>query len=313
MAQERESRGCIAITGASGLIGRRLVAHLHDRGWDVARLVRREPRADRYEIHWDPAKGEIDARELEGMYGVVHLAGESIAERWTEAKKERILRSREEGTRLLATTLAALSKSPRVLVSASGVDYYGDRGDEELTEEAPPGEGFLAEVAERWEAAAEPASEAGIRVVRFRNGAVIAREGGMIDRILLPFQLGLGGRLGSGEQFLSWIALGDLVRAIEHAIIDESLSGPVNAVAPNPVRNREFTEALGTALDRPTVLPLPAIAVRTLLGEMGEELLLTSKRAVPAKLLQSGFSFRYPTLEEALAAELGRPNAGQSA
>ena len=313
MREGGEDKRCVAITGASGLIGRRLIAHLHEQGWDVARVVRRETRADRHEIAWHPAQGTIDAAAFEGVEAVVHLAGENVAERWTDSKKERILRSREEGTTLLARTLAGLERPPRVLVSASGVDFYGDRGDELLTEDSATGDTFLAEVVRRWEAATAPAREAGIRVVTLRTGAVIAREGGMIGKVLLPFRLGLGGRLGSGDQYMSWIAAGDVVRAYSHALEHAELSGPVNAVAPEPVRNREFTEALGRVLDRPTVLPVPSLAIRALLGEMGEELLLGSRRVVPERLLASGFSFLHPTLESALATELVGPEAAQQA
>jgi uncharacterized protein len=310
---ERGGQRCVAITGASGLVGRRLIARLHEDGWEVARVVRRETRADRHEIAWQPSAGTIDASAFEGIDAVVHLAGEEIAERWTKEKKERILRSRVDGTGLIARTLASLERPPRVLVSASGVHYYGSRGDEVLTEDSGPGEGFLAGVVREWEAATEPAREAGIRVVRMRTAPVIAREGGLIDRVLLPFRLGLGGRLGSGDQYMSWIAAPDLVRAFSHVLEHEEIAGPVNAAAPEPVRNREFTEALGRVLDRPTVLPVPALAIRALLGEMGEELLLSSMRVHPTRLLESGFEFGCPTLAEALAAELGEPPAEQGA
>jgi uncharacterized protein (TIGR01777 family) len=236
---------------------------------------------------------------------VVHLAGESIAAgRWTAAVKERIRRSRVDGTRLLAETLARLERRPRVLVSASAVGYYGDRGDEPLTEESPPGVGFLADVARAWEAAADPARAVGIRVVHPRLGLVLAREGGALPRMALPFRLGLGGVIGSGRQYWSWIALPDAVRVIERALADATLAGPVNAVAPAPATNREFTRALGRVLGRPTLLPFPALGVRLLMGEMGRALLLGSARVLPRRLERAGFRFEHPELEGALRGAL---------
>jgi uncharacterized protein len=256
-------------------------------------------------ISWDPDAGTIDAAALEGVDAVVHLAGESIAAlRWTRSVKERIRRSRVDGTRLLAETLGRLTRRPQVLVSASAVGYYGDRGDELLTEESPPGSGFLAEVCREWEAAADPARAAGIRVVHPRLGVVLAGQGGALPRMAIPFRLGVGGVIGSGRQYWSWIEVADLARAIELCLALDTLSGPVNTVAPTPVTNREFTRGLGRVLGRPTLVPLPALAVRLLLGEMGGALLLDSARSLPRRLARAGFRFRHPDLESALRAAL---------
>jgi hypothetical protein len=299
----------IAVTGASGLIGGALVRALAAAGHRVDRVGRRPPARGTTDIVWDPERGQLDARALQGVHGVVHLAGESVAGRWTGAVKERIRRSRVEGTRLLVAALAGLAPRPRVLVAASAVGFYGDRGDEPLTEASPPGAGFLPEVCRAWEAATEPAREAGIRVVSLRIGLVLAAEGGALPPILRPFRLGLGGVVGSGNQYWSWIALADLVRVIEKALEDPALAGPVNAVAPDPVTNRAFTRALGRVLRRPTPLPVPAAAVRLLLGEMGQALLLASARVLPRRLEAAGFRYRYPELEGALrAAVRGEPS-----
>jgi len=292
----------IAVTGASGLVGSALCPRLEQQGHETVALTRAR---DSDGIHWDPAAGEIDAASLEGFDAVVHLAGESIAEgRWTKAKKARIHESRRDGTRLLAQALAGLQNRPSVLVSASAIGYYGDRDDEVLTVDSAPGEGFLAEVCQDWEAAAQPAAEAGIRVVHPRIGVVLSREGGALKKMLLPFKLGVGGRIGSGRQYWSWIQLDDLVSAISHLIHADTLHGAVNAVAPNPVTNREFTKALGRVLSRPTFLPMPAFAARLALGQMANDLLLASTRVIPSKLQESGFSFEFPTIEDALRRSL---------
>lgn len=297
----------VAISGASGLIGGRLAATLASRGCRVDRLVRRAPAPGGTDVRWDPAAGTIDAAALEGVDAVVHLAGESVAVgRWTPARKEAIRRSRVDGTRLLAETLARLHRPPRVLISASGVGYYGDRGDEAITEDSAAGTGFLADVCRAWEAATEPARRAGIRVVNLRIGMVLAAEGGALARMLVPFRLGLGGVIGSGRQHVSWIALEDLMGAIQHLMVAESVSGPVNVVAPDPVMNRELTKTLGRVLRRPTLAPLPAPIVRLLFGEMGQSLLLEGARVLPARLQASGFHFVHPGLEGALRSELGR-------
>jgi hypothetical protein len=275
------------------MVGSQLISSLTSQGHQVVRLAR--SRASTDEILWDPDRGQIDCSSLEGFDGVVHLAGDNIASgRWTQEKKKRIRESRIKGTKLLSETLASLAKPPKVLISGSAIGYYGDRGDELLTEESAPGAGFLAEVCREWEAATEAAQNKGIRVAELRTGVVISPKGGALAKMLLPFQMGAGGRLGSGKQYMSWVALDDLVGIIEHLLLHEELKGPVNAVAPNPVTNIEFTAALGAALHRPTIFPVPAVAINLLLGEMANELLLASARVQAKKLLASGYVFRYP-------------------
>jgi uncharacterized protein (TIGR01777 family) len=310
-AISRPSR--IAVTGASGLVGSRLVPFLQAGGHHVHSLVRRKPRRPD-EIFWDPGRGEIDARALEGMDAVVHLAGVSIASlRWTASRKEAILRSRVEGTELLARTLAGLSRKPAVLLSASGVGYYGDGGSEVLTESSPRGEGFLAGVVGAWERATEPASEAGIRVVTTRQGIVLAAEGGMLPLISRVYALGMGGALGSGQQDMSWIALDDLLAIFLEVMANPRLEGPVNAVAPGTVTNQEFSETLGRVLHRPSFMRVPAFAMKLAAGEMGKELILYSQRAQPVRLQQEGFVFALPSLEAALRHEFGRYAAAPAA
>jgi len=248
----------------------------------------------------------MDTAKLEGIEAVIHLAGESIQGRWTPKKKARILESRYKGTRLLAEALGHLAKPPRVLVCASAIGYYGDRGDELLREESASGSGFLAQVCREWESATEPATKKGIRVVNLRFGVVLGAAGGALAQMLPPFKMGVGGRVGSGKQYMSWIALDDVVGAVEHALVTEGLRGPVNAVAPNPARNVEFTKALGRVLSRPTIFPLPAFVVKLAFGRMGEELLLASQRVEPARLAASGYKFRYPELEGALRRAVGK-------
>ncbi len=291
----------ILVSGASGLIGSALLPHLSARGHDITRLVRAAAHARPPGVVWDPSAGVLDATSLEGFGAVVHLAGENIASgRWTAERRRRILESRRRGTRLLAETLSRLARPPGVLISASAIGFYGDRGPEIMREDSLPGQGFLPEVCTAWEAAAGPASQAGIRVVTPRIGVVLTAAGGALARMLLPFRLGAGGRIASGKQYMSWISMVDLSRIICHLIEDNSMSGALNAVAPNPVTNAEFTKTLGRVLSRPTVLPLPAFAVRLLLGEMANELLLSSTRVEPAKLLATGFQFEHPELELAL-------------
>jgi uncharacterized protein (TIGR01777 family) len=295
----------VAVTGATGLVGSALVPVLRAVGHRVDCVSRQPPRAGTTDIQWDPAGGRLDPRALEGVDAVVHLAGQSIAAgRWTAAAKARIRDSRVGGTRLVAETIARLDRPPRALVSASAVGYYGDRGDEPLTEDSAPGTGFLADVARAWEAAADPARAAGIRVVHPRLGVVLAGQGGALAQMVLPFRLGLGGVIGSGRQYWSWIALADVVRVVELALALDSLAGGVNAVAPAPATNREFTRVLGRVLARPTFVPLPTPAVRLLMGEMGQALLLASARVLPRRLERAGFRFRYPDLEGALSAAL---------
>ena len=291
----------IAITGASGMIGRALVDALEAHGHLVRRLVRREVLDGDHEIAWDPASGKIDAAELNGIDAVVHLAGESLAaHRWTDSFKKEILESRTRGTRLLSLALAGLGSKPDVLVSASAVGYYGDRGDELVDESSPPGDGFLANVCQQWEAATHAARDAGIRVVNLRMGVVLSPHGGALGSMLSPFKLGLGGVIGSGRQYLSWIAIDDLMAAIEFALVHNSIAGPVNAAAPNPVTNREFTKTLGRVLGRPTIVPMPAFAARAAFGEMADEMLLGGVRVEPRTLHTAGFAFEYPQLEPAL-------------
>lgn len=298
----------VAVTGATGLVGTALRHFLTTGGHRVIRLSRRGGEGGPGVLPWDPDRGELDARGLVGVDAVVHLAGASIAGgRWTDARKKRILESRVKGTDLLARALASLGdEGPRVLVSASAVGYYGNRGDERLDEGAGPGRGFLAEVVKAWEGAAAPAARAGVRVVLLRTGVVVSPAGGALGQMLLPFKMGVGGRLGSGRQYFSWIDLDDLVGAVLHAVGDPGLSGPVNATAPNPVTNAAFTDALGRALGRPTVLPVPALAVRAAFGQLGEEALLWGQRVLPAKLLAAGFSFAYEGVEDSLRFQLGR-------
>ena len=295
----------IAVTGAGGLIGRPLVATLVGAGHDVVRLVRRPPQVAG-EIAWDPAAGTIDATGLVGIDAAVHLAGAGIGDkRWTDSYKQEILDSRVKGTELLASTLAGLDPKPAVMVSASAIGWYGDRGDEILDETAPQGAGFLADVTAAWESAAEPAVAAGIRVVHPRTGIVLSKDGGALQRLLLPFKLGAGGRTGSGDQWWSWIALDDEVRALNYLTLASDLSGPVNLTAPNPVTNQEFVSALGAVLKRPTILPTPSFALNAILGsEMADALLFQSQRVVPERLVADGFEFESPVLIDALRSAL---------
>lgn len=294
----------IAITGASGLVGQALTAFLTTGGHTVCPLVRRDPKDG--EIAWDPDRGHIDAAALEGIDAVVHLAGESIMGRWSEDKKRRIRDSRVEGTRLLAEAIAGLDHKPSVFVSASAIGIYGDRGETRLTEDSPRGDGFLADVCEAWEAAARPAAEAGIRVVHPRFGIVLSPEGGALAQMLLPFKLGLGGPIGSGAQYWSWVALDDAIGAIHHAIADEGIEGPMNVTAPEPVTSRDFAKTLGRVLSRPAVLKVPAFALKLAMGEAADEMLLAGQRVLPAVLQAHGYDFRHPALEDALRHQLGK-------
>ena len=294
--------GTVLVSGSTGLVGQALVRRLASRGQATQRLVRSAP--SQGQLLWDPAGGAIDASSI-AADAVVHLAGENIAAgRWTAAKMEAIRESRVQGTRLLAETLAQLPKPPSVLVSASAIGYYGDGGDELLTECSPAGAGFLPEVCQAWEDATAPAREAGIRVVNLRIGVVLAKSGGALQKMLLPFKLGAGGRIGNGKQFMSWILLDDLVSAICAVLDDESFAGPVNATAPHPVTNSEFTEALGKLLHRPTFATMPAFAARIALGKMADDLLLASLRVSPRELLERGFEFSQPRIDGALQAAL---------
>lgn len=289
----------ILVSGSHGFIGAPLAPALAARGHQIVRLVRAREAPSTDQITWDPATGWIDAPALEGLDAVIHLAGESIARgRWTAARKARIRDSRVGGTRLLAGTLARLSRKPRVLIGASAIGYYGDRGEEILVEDSAPGRGFLADVCREWEAAALPAHDAGIRVVHLRSGVVLSPTGGALARLLPIFRMRLGGPIGSGRQFMSWITLGDEIGAIIHALTQD-VRGPVNLVSPHPVTNREFTAALGRVLRRPALVPVPAAVLRLALGEMAGEL-LGSQRVHPARLLATGYAFRHPELEVAL-------------
>jgi len=292
----------LAITGSTGLVGSEAVTVLSAAGHEVVRMVRRVPAPGEKAVRWDPVAREIDAAGLEGMDAVVHLAGENVGSgRWTAARKAAIRDSRVNGTRLLCDALAGLARPPKTLVCASATGYYGDRGEEALTEESLPGTGYLAEVCREWEAASDPAARKGIRVVALRIGMVLSPKGGALPRMLPLFRAGLGGVIGSGRQYVSWVALDDLSHIILHALQRGDLSGPVNAVAPRPTTNREFTEALGKALSRPTPLPVPAFALRLAVGrEMADALLLSSARAVPRRLEGTGYRFRFPELGPAL-------------
>jgi uncharacterized protein (TIGR01777 family) len=291
----------IAITGSSGLVGTALTDALVAEGHQVRPIVRRGGKNPQQEIRWDPLAGTMDAARFNDVDAVVHLAGEGVAShRWTKAVKDRIRDSRAKGTRLLCETLASLAVKPSVLVSASAVGYYGNRGNELLDESSPPGRGFLADVCQQWEAATTPARDANIRVVNLRIGVVLSSKGGALARMVTPFRLGLGGVLGSGNQYVSWITLDDLVLAIVFALHGSALCGPVNATSPQPVTNRELTQTLGRVLRRPTVLPMPAFAARLAFGEMADEMFLTGNRALPRVLHSAGFSFQHPQLEPAL-------------
>ncbi len=297
----------VLVSGATGFVGSALVRDLAGEGHTVTRLVRPSFGAGGDAVLWNPGEGTVDLDGLEGHDAVVHLAGENIAgSSWTTERKSRIRDSRVGGTRLLCGSLSRLKRPPGVLVCASAVGYYGNRGREILREDSPPGEGFLADVCREWEEAAREGARQGIRVVILRIGMVLGPEGGALAKMLPVFRAGAGGRIGSGEQYVSWISLPDLVSVIRHALATDSLEGPVNAVTPHPVTNREFTKTLGRILGRPTVASLPAFAARVLFGQMADELLLAGTRAVPAKLLASGYVFRLPDLERALRFLLGK-------
>jgi uncharacterized protein len=298
----------VIVTGSSGFIGTALVRALRERGDQVTKVVRRA--AGPGEVAWNPTDGSIDAATLEGHDAAVHLAGAGIGDkRWNEARKREILESREQGTALLAETLAALDAPPAVLASGSAIGIYGsDRGDIELTEQSEPGEGFLAEVAKAWEVATAPALSAGIRVVHLRTGLVLGRSGGVLKRMALPFRLGVGGRIGSGNQWNSWISLADEVGAIMY-LLDHDVRGPVNLTAPNPVTNRDLARAIGRVLRRPALFPVPAAAMRLAFGsEMANETILASQRVVGSVLKHSGYEFTHPDVDSALRAALRDPS-----
>jgi len=294
----------VLLTGASGFLGQTLIPTLKARGYDIARLVR-GPAGGSDEIHWDPAQ-PLSPEAISGFDAVIHLAGESVVGRWTDAKKARIRDSRVVGTRTLAHALARAAKRPRVLIAASASGYYGDRGNEVLNEKSSSGAGFLADVCREWEAASQPATDAGIRTVQIRTGIVLSAEGGALKKMLPPFRMGVGGKLGSGRQWMSWIHVQDWVGAIHHILKTDLLQGPVNMVAPRPVQNTEFTETLASVLSRPAIFPVPAFAIKMLFGQMGEEVLLASQRVEPARLVTSGYPFQCSDLKKALEAVLKR-------
>jgi uncharacterized protein (TIGR01777 family) len=296
------------VSGSRGLIGTALVAELAASGHRPVRLLRSEPTRGEDAIGWDLDAGTIDARGIEGLDGVVHLAGHLIGRPWwTAAHKARVLDSRVRGTRLLAETVAGLTNPPRVFVGASAVGYYGDRGNDELHESSPSGSGFVAEVCRQWEGSTTPAVTAGIRVVVTRSGIVLSEKGGALPPMLIPFRLGMGGRIGSGRQYWPWISLDDEVRAFVH-LLESKLEGPVNLVAPQPVTNAEFTRELGRVLRRPAVLPVPSFLIKVVVGaEMADEMLLLSQRVVPRRLLDDGFSFKHATVAAALRDILRKP------
>ncbi|MBL0360764.1 MAG: TIGR01777 family protein [Elusimicrobia bacterium] len=290
----------LLISGSTGLIGEALTRAVQDQGHEVTRLSRGNavtaPR-----VLWDPVTGQIPLRLLEGFDAVIHLAGESIAAgRWTAARKKRIRDSRVYGTSNLVKALTTLERPPRIFLSASAIGFYGDRGNDVLSEDSVAGEGFLPSVCREWEAAADPLRSAGLRVAHARFGIVLSRRGGALPKMLLPFRLGLGGAMGNGRQWWSWVALPDAVEALLHILHNDSLSGPVNVTAPGAVTNRAFTDTLGRVLRRPTVMPLPGFVARLLMGEMASALLLASARVEPRRLAQSGFQFRFPDLATAL-------------
>ena len=293
----------VAVTGTSGLVGSALMARLRKVGDEVIPIVRRPSSND--PILWDPVAGTIEAEKLEGLDAVVHLAGENIAgKRWNEGQKQKILESRVNGTRLISETLAGLGQKPKTLVSASAIGFYGDHRDRPVDESSDTGQGFLAEVCRGWEDASKAARDASIRVVNLRIGVVLSKHGGALAKMLTPFKMCAGGIVGNGKQVWSWVSIVDVVGAIRHALVTESLSGPVNITSPHASTNYEFTKALGHVLGRPTIVPMPAFAAKLALGEMAEALLLSSCRVKPSKLVESGYEFKHPDLEAALRALL---------
>ena len=296
----------ILISGSHGLVGSALIQSLEAQGHEVFRLVRYAPNS-RSEIEWSPDRYSIALARIEGFDAVVSLAGESIAEgRWTDEKKRRIRESRVKGTKLLGDALANLTAPPQTFICASAIGYYGNRGDELLTEESARGDDFLSDVCAEWEQATATAAEKGIRVVNARFGIILDQKGGALKKMLPPFRMGVGGKLGSGKQWMSWITLDDVVGALNFALTNEAVRGPVNYVAPNPVTNAEFTKTLGKVLSRPTLFPVPAFAIKLLFGEMGEALLLGGQRVKPSRLEQSAYEFKHAQLEQGLRAVLQR-------
>lgn len=296
----------VLITGANGLVGTALSSHLNQHGYTVLPMIRPQSKYEGEAVRWEPSKQVIDLEALQGVDAVVHLSGESIASgRWNDAKKQRIRDSRVDVTRFLAESLCKLDPKPKTLLCASAVGYYGDRSDEVLDETSAAGEGFLPDVCQEWEAAADAARQNGIRVVHLRFGVILSKDGGALKQMLTPFKMGVAGILGSGKQYMPWVSLHDVVHIIRYCTEHEKISGAVNVTAPNPVTNYEFTKTLGRVLSRPTVLPAPAFGLKLLMGEMAEALLLSSTRAVPKKLLDCEYEFKDGDLYQTLASELG--------
>jgi uncharacterized protein (TIGR01777 family) len=304
--RESFTRMVIAISGSRGLIGSALVRALEARGHEVRRIIRGEPSSPT-DISWDTGRGTFDVSRLAGVNAVINLAGESLDQRWTTAARREIRESRVAGTSALARALASMDPKPRVLLSGSAIGVYGSRGDEILDERSTTGKDFLAEVCTAWEAAATPAADAGIRVVFLRSGIVLSRDGGALARMLTPFRLGIGGRLGSGRQWMSWISIEDYPRVVGFLLATEAIAGPVNVASPIPVVNAEFTRTLGRIMGRPSLFPVPAVALKVVLGEMAQDTVLASQRVVPRRLLEANFDFQHPTLESALRAALAHP------
>jgi uncharacterized protein (TIGR01777 family) len=293
----------ILVSGSHGLVGKALTISLVNSGHDIVSLVRQS--ANDSEIEWHPNHGKINLQQLEGFDVIVNLAGESIASgRWTEEKKKKIRESRVKGTELLSSALARLSLPPSTLINASAIGFYGSRGDELLTEKSAPGEGFLPEVCIEWEKATGQAEAKGIKTIHTRFGIILDEKGGALERMLTPFRMGVGGKVGNGKQWMSWIALDDVINALRFLIDEPGSGGPVNFTAPNPVTNADFTEALGNVLSRPTLFSVPAFAARLAFGEMADELLLSSAKVEPERLKESGYQFKHPELSSALKAIL---------
>jgi uncharacterized protein (TIGR01777 family) len=289
------------ITGASGLIGQALIKSLRARGWELLLASRKDPKGPG-EVKWTVEDGFADPELLEGLDAVIHLAGENISGgfRWTEEKKKAIRESRVKGTRSVVDAISRLKDKPKVFIASSAIGFYGERGDEEVTESSAAGDTFLSDVCREWEAESRRAEDAGIRTVLLRTGIVLSKEGGALGTMLTPFKLGVGGVVGSGKQWMSWISLDDEIAIINYALENENIRGAVNAVSPNPVTNETFTKTLGEALSRPTILPLPEFAVSMIFGEMGDALLLASTKVIPKRLLDAGFEFKYPDLKPAI-------------
>ncbi len=299
----------VVVSGASGLLGTALTELLSANGHEVVRLVRGKP-PGAGEVAWDPSAGKLDSEEVASADAFIHLSGENVSEgRWSDERRKRIIDSRTQTTELIARTIAKMKKKPSVFVSASAIGFYGSRGDDLLDETSPTGGDFLAEVCRRWEASTAEASDAGVRTVKLRFGVVLSVRGGALAKILPIFKMGLGGRVGDGRQYMSWVSMPDAIRASSFALSEDGLSGAVNVVAPNPVTNRELASTLGRVLGRPSFFPVPKIAIDIAFGEMGRETVLASQRVTPRKLLDAGFKFEHATLESALRFELGRPAA----